>query len=198
MEPIKEILVMHTAQDTANLICEFIKYSYHHDVICGGIKNALDNIYKTTKQCRECANCGGCRYDCEYCNDIEYCTEGCDGCDGCARNSTCNFYNIRIVIPVIFVICDWELLFRDICNINMLRASGVSFCGCSVIPDKIMFARRPHWINTNMCAECMYYVCPLCKQTKHVCSLNIIYNDGPVHLTLNYTEHGNPITLSII
>ena len=186
MEQINEILLIHTAPDTADLICKFITYSSHHDSFYDGIENALSNIEKTTKHCDECDDCKGCM-ECEH-------SENCINCNTCSH---CDCYYICINIPIASVIFDWKLLFIDIIKINRSSEIGECSCNCNVIPDSIKFVLHPHWA-IDMCDDCVLYVCPMCENDNHICSFNVSYNDGPVHLTLNYMGSGENIILSII
>ena len=173
---IKKILLIHTATDTANLICSFITYSSDHGIICDGIKNAFDNIEKTAMHGKECELCENCRDSEEYLQ-----------CLRCYPSCCCDYYDIYINIPITSVIVDWKLLFHV--NNNL--------CDCNIIPVELEFTRHPYWICNNTCDECVRYMCSLCGYGNHICSINITYNDGPVHLTLG-TDGKNNIILSII
>ena len=192
MEQINAILLIHTASDTADLICDFITYSEEHNILCNGIKNALDNIEKITKHCEhredyeECEECEGCK-ECEH-------RENCINCDTCI-NCTNNI--IIIGIPVISVLFNWKLLFHDITKLNRLHVFDARSCSCNVIPDEILFVRQGMRA-INLSKNDICYICPLCLHNNFICTSNIIYNDGPIHITISYTGEGQRTILSII
>ena len=164
MMQVKKLLLVHTATDTADLICDFITYSSDHSSICGGIKNAFDNIEKTTQHCN-CIN----RF--EKCDEHDHINFEVSRC--------MDYVHIYINISIASVIFDWELFFR---NIN-IYTFGKGFCDCGVIPNEITFVYDVGV--TNYHENCVQYICTLCESDNHICSSNVVYDDGPVHLTLN-------------
>ena len=190
-----QVLLIHTAQDTADLICKFIKYSSHYDTICGGIKNAFDNIEEIMYHCEECEQCD----ECDGCKKCEEHKE-CSNCGGvCGTCSFCgpDFVYATIEIPISFVIFDWKVLFHGISKLQEGVFAKVKLCGCDVIPDNIMFNRDTFWLE-NEREEYVQYDCPRCERRNYICSSNIIYDDGAVHIESYYKKGEDTIVLSII
>ena len=186
-----QALLIHTSTDVANLICSFIKYSSYHDK-CNGIKNAFDN--KTTEHCPLCNNCEGCD-ECEpYVQDY-YNYNNYNNCN------YCHVYRLGIKIPIVMVIIDWELFFRDTIKLNKLDESerwrNLPYdCDCNVIPNFIQLVRD----DNQVLYTCKFHVvvdCPICTYYSHIEVLNIIYDDGSVHIALNCVD-GKNLILSII